>query len=128
MRLTMRKLLAVPCLFFVLLIGACSSTGGQASDDARKALLVAEYSFQAAVKFATAEVQAGRLKGAQRENVDKAITAAKAALDQARILVRAGDASAGSIVAAAANAVAAVLTALQPTSTATTFPDFAEGQ
>jgi hypothetical protein len=102
-------------LFLVLLVPlalpACSTTG-EGNADARKALLVAEIAFQSAVKFATAEVNAGRLKGEAAVTADKAIRTAHVLLQQARVAVNSGDAGAGQIVAVAANAVAAVLTVL----------------
>lgn len=115
-------------LFIFLPIAACSSTGGQASDDARKALLVAEYGFQAALRYTQTEVAAGRLKGQKAADVSKALAGAKAALDVARAAIAANRTDAGSLVVLATQAVAAMLTALQPATAANPFPAFAEGR
>jgi hypothetical protein len=73
---------------------------------ARQQLAVAEYAFQAALKAVNAQVDAGAIKGDAAKNVSTALGVAKAALDAARVAVRAGNTNAPTLIAAASAAVA----------------------
>jgi hypothetical protein len=101
--MTMRKLLAVPCLFVLLILGACSSNQplGPGVTQAKADLHVAELNFSRAQAAVISLAKAGVLKGSLLASVKTAEGVAYEAIKVARASVDAGRTDAASVVSTA---------------------------
>lgn len=111
--LAFTPLLASCTLFRSESSSTSSTTKPSVLSNAREQLLVAEFSFQAALRSIQVEVKAGRLKGQKARDTEKAIVAAKAALDIARAAVSSGSVTDPAVLVAAISQVSNLIQTFQ---------------